>query len=163
MRPKGTSEHLAGVRNRGLSLLEAGKKPKEVAEILKVTPRCVYRWRQEAKAPRRKKAARPPGRPPKLSKQQLQCLEKALDRGAYAFGYAGDYWTLDRIAQVVWQLFKVRYHPSAVWHILDRLGWSNQRQQRRPLHRDDQAVMAWPQKDLPVVKKDSRTERHAGA
>lgn len=163
MRPKGTSEHLAAVRNRGLSLLEAGKKPKEVAEILKVTPRCVYRWRQEAKAPRRKKATRPPGRPPKLSKQQLQRLEKALDRGAYAFGYAGDYWTLDRIAQIVWQLFKVRYHPSAVWHILDRLGWSNQRQQRRPLHRDDQAVMAWPQKDLPVVKKDSRTERHAGA
>lgn len=155
MRPKGTSEQLAEVRNRGLSMLEAGKKPKEVAEILKVTLRCVYRWRQEAKAPKRKKATRPPGRPPKLSKQHLQRLEKALDRGAYAFGYAGDYWTLDRIAQVIWQLFKVRYHPSAVWHILDRLGWSNQRQQRRPLHRDDAAVTAWPQKDLPAVKKDS--------
>lgn len=155
MRPKGTSEQLAAVRNRGLSLLEAGKTPKEVAEILKVTPRCVNRWRQEAQSPKRKKATRPPGRPPKLSKQQFQRLEQALDRGAYTFGYTGDYWTLDRIAQVIWQLFKVRYHPSAVWHILDRLGWSNQRQQRRPLHRDEDAVTAWPQKELPVVKKDS--------
>lgn len=155
MRPKGTSEQLAAVRNRGLSMLEAGKKPKEVAEILKVTPRCVNRWRQEAQSPKRKKATRLPGRPPKLSKQQLQDLEKALDQGAFTFGYTGDYWTLDRIAQVVWQLFKVRYHPSAVWHILDRLGWSNQRQQRRPLHRDEDAVTAWTQKELPVVKKDS--------
>jgi transposase len=63
-------------------LLEAGKNPKEAAKILKVTPRCVNRWRQEAKTPKRKKATRPPGRPPKLSKQQLQRLEKALDQGA---------------------------------------------------------------------------------
>ena len=45
MRRKGTSEQLAIVRNRGLALLEQGKKPKEVAEMLNVTPRCVYRWR----------------------------------------------------------------------------------------------------------------------
>jgi len=163
MRLQGTSKQLAEVRKRGLSLLEAGKKPKEVAEILKVTPRSVNRWRQEAKAPKRKKATRPPGRPPKLSKRQLQRLEKALDRGAYTFGYAGDYWTLDRITQVIWQLFKVRYHPSAVWYLLDRLGWSNQRQQRRPLHRDDEAVAIWKQDTLPEIKKDSRTERHTGA
>jgi transposase len=79
MRPKGTSEQLAEVRNRGLSMLEAGKKPKEVAEILKVTPRCVYRWRQEAKTRKRRKTIRPPGRPPKLSAKQLPRLEKALD------------------------------------------------------------------------------------
>ena len=162
MRPKGTSEQLAEVRKRGLFLLETGKKPKEVAEIFNVTPRCVYRWRQEAKAPKRRKVTRPPGRPPKLSKKQLQRLEKALDRGAYVFGYAGDYWTLDRIAQVIWQLFEVRYHPSAVWHVLDRLGWSNQRQQCRPLHRDDEAVAVWKQDKLPEIKKDSRAKRHTG-
>ncbi len=86
MRPKGTSEQLAQVRNRGLSLLEAGKKPKEVAEILNVTPRCVNRWRQKTKTPKRKKATRPPGRPRKLSEKQIKRLEKALDQGAYTFG-----------------------------------------------------------------------------
>ena len=97
MRRKGTSEQLAKVRNRGLALLKKGKKPKEVAEILNVTPRCVYRWRKESKKPKRKKVTRSLGRPRKITEQQIKKLEKALDQGAYAFGYAGDYWTLDTL------------------------------------------------------------------
>ena len=155
MRTKGTSEDLAKVRHRGLALLETGKKSKEVAEILNVTSRCVYRWRQEAKKPKRKKSTRPAGRPRKLTEKQMKRLEKALDQGAYTFGYVGDYWTLDRIAQVIWQLFEVRYHPSAVWHVMDRMGWSNQRQQRRPLHRNDEAIAIWKEAQLAALKKDS--------
>jgi hypothetical protein len=44
-------------------------------------------------------------------------LERALKRGAFEQGYAGDYWTLDRIAHLIWDLLEVRYHPSNVWHI----------------------------------------------
>ena len=155
MRRKGTSEQLAIVRNQGLALLDKGKKPKEVAEIFNVTPRCVYRWRQESKKPKRKKASRCIGRPRKLTEKQIEKLEKALDQGAYAFGYAGDYWTLDRITQIIWQTFKVRYHPSGVWHILDRMGWSNQRSQRLPLHRNDEAIAVWKKEISPGIKKDS--------
>lgn len=114
MRRKGTNEQLAERRARGLALLAQGKTSKEVAEILDVTKRSVDRWQAEAKKPRKKKASRSPGRPRKLSAPQVKQLEKALDKGAYAFGYAGNYWTLDRIAQVIWQLFGVRYETSAV-------------------------------------------------
>ena len=155
MRRKGTSEQLAIVRNRGLALLEKGKKPKEVAEILNVTSRCVRRWRQESKKPKRKKATRPLGRPRKMTEKQVKKLEKALDQGAFAFGYAGDYWTLDRIAQIIWQLFKVRYHPSAVWHVMDRMGWSSQRLQRRAFQRNEEAMVDWKKEVLPEIKKDS--------
>ena len=155
MRRKGTNEQLAVIRYQGLAMLQAGKKPEEVAELLKVTPRCVYRWRQESKQPNRKKAARPIGRPRKIIEKQIKKLEVALDQGAYAFGYTGDYWTLDRIAQVIWQLFKVRYHPSAVWHIMDRMGWSNQRPQRLALHRNDEAITVWRKEAQPEIKKDS--------
>lgn len=163
MRHKGTSEELAVVRVRGLALLEKGKKPQEVAEILNVTPSCVYRWRRESKKPRKKKATRLPGRPRKLSEKQLKRLEKALDTGAYSFGYAGNYWTLDRISQVIWQLFEVRYHPSAVWHLMRHMGWSNQRPQRQPLHRNDEAIEQWKKEELPRIKKVSATGRHAGS
>jgi transposase len=163
MRQKGTNEELAGRRMRGLALLEQGKKPKEVAEILDVTRRSVNRWQQEAKQPKKKKAKRPPGRPRKLSSKQLQRLEKALDKGAYAFGYVGNYWTLDRISQVIWQLFGVRYHPSAVWHLMRHMGWSNQRPQRQPLHRNDEAIEQWKEEELPRIKKVSATGRHAGS
>jgi len=163
MRHKGTSEELTVVRVRGLALLEKGKKPQEVAEILNVTPSCVYRWWRESKEPRKKKATRLPGRPRKLSEKQLKRLEKALDKGAYAFGYAGNYWTLDRISQVIWQLFEVRYHPSAVWHLMRDMGWSNQRPQRQPLHRNDEAIEQWKEEELPRIKKVSATGRHAGS
>ena len=155
MRRKGTSEQLAIVRNRGLALLEKGKKPREVAEILNVTPRCVRRWRQENKKPQRKKKATVLGRPRKITEKQTKRLEKALDKGAEAFGYAGDYWTLDRIAQVIWQLFKVRYHPSAVWYVMDRMGWSSQPPQRRAFQRNEEAIERWKKEVLPEIKKSS--------
>lgn len=159
MRRKGTNEQLAEVRAVGLALLARGKKPKEVAEILGVTRRSVNRWDHEAWQPKKKKTSRPPGRPRKLSEKQLKRLEKALDKGAYAFGYAGNYWTLDRIAQVIWQLFEVRYETSSVWHVMQRLGWSSQRPQRQPLHRDDEAIEQWKEEELPGIKKVSPTGR----
>ena len=155
MRSKGTSEQLAQIRGRGLSLLGAGKKPKEVAEILKVTPRCVYRWYQEAKSPKRKKAVRSPGRPRKLDAKQIKRLEKALDQGAYKHGYAGDYWTLERIAQTIWQMFGVRYQPSGVWYVMGRMGWSSQKPQRRALHRNEEAIEVWKKEVLPEIKKSA--------
>jgi len=153
MRRKGTSEQLAIVRERGLALLEKGKKPKEVAEMLNVTTRSVCRWRQESKKPKRKKKAKPLGRPRNLKENQVKRLEKALDKGAEAFGYTGDYWTLDRITQVIWQLFEVRYHPSSVWYVMERMGWSNQRPQRRALQRNEAAIEKWKEEVLPEIKK----------
>jgi len=160
MRSKGTDEQLAERRVRGLALLESGKQPKEVAEILDVTRRSVDRWLQEARHPKKKKAARPPGRPRKLSEKQVKRLEQALDRGAYTFGYAENYWTLDRITQVIWQLFGIRYHPSSVWHVMQRMGWSSQRPQRVPFERDDEAVEQWKDEELPRIKKVSPTGRY---
>jgi transposase len=159
MRRKGTNAQLAERRARGLALLAAGKTPKEVAEILEVTKRSVDRWQADAKKPK-KKAVGSPGRPRKLSAKQTQRLEQALDRGAYCFGYVGDYWTLDRIAQVIWQLFGVRYETSAVWYVMQRMGWSNQRPQRQPLHRIEETIEQWKKEELPSIKKVSPVGRY---
>lgn len=160
MRRKGTNAQLAERRARGLALLAQGRTSNEVAELLDVTKRSVDRWQAEAKKPKQKKANRSPGRPRKLSAKQVKRLENALDKGAYAFGYAGNYWTLDRIAQVIWQLFGVRYETSAVWHVMRRMGWSNQRPQRQPLHRDEAAIEQWKEEELPRIKKVSPTGRY---
>jgi transposase len=123
--------------------------------MLEVTPRSVRRWRQQTKHPKRRHIHSPSGRPRKLAAEQEKRLEKALDDGAHAFGYAEDYWTLDRIRQVIWQLFGVRYHRSAVWHVLDRMDWSSQRPQRRALRRDDVAIEQWKEHVFPRIKKVS--------
>ncbi len=155
MRPFGTSEQLAGRRKRGLKLLRHGQSVAQVARRLGATVQSVCRWRRESKQPRRKPRLRQrtPGRPSRLSQSQLRRLISALNRGAYACGYAEDYWTLDRIAHLIWELFRVRYRTSSVWYVLQRLGWSCQKPQRRSLARDDEAVAHWKRYIWPHIKK----------
>src|SRR6266545_4933709 len=113
MRPFGTSQHLARRRQRALDLLRRGRHPIEIAQQVGVAPQSVCRWRREAQHPRRQ-AKRAPGCPSRLSAAQLRGLLSALKRGAFAQGYAEDYWTLDRIAHLIWDLFRVRYRPGGV-------------------------------------------------
>lgn len=84
MRPFGTNEQLAARRKYALTLLRRDWNAGEVAETVGVTVRSVRRWWQAATTSKRKKPSRPPGRPSRLSAQQLRRLENALKRGAYA-------------------------------------------------------------------------------
>lgn len=155
MRPFGTSEQLARRRQRALNLLRRGCRLTVVAKRVGVTPQSVCRWRREAKHSHRHITTRPraPGRPGRLSPAQLEQLKAALNQGACAHGYAEDYWTLDRIAHLIWELFRVRYRTSSVWYLLQRLGWSCQKPQRRSLARDDQVIAHWKRYCWPHIKK----------
>jgi len=81
-------------------------------------------------------------------------------KGAYAHGYSEDYWTLDRIGRVIWDLFKVRYTPSGVWRLLDGVGWSCQKVQRRAIQRNDDAITNWNRRVWPRTKKVASPESH---
>lgn len=155
MRPFGTSQQLARRRRRALGLLQDGQLPPQVAQQVGATVQSVRRWWRDAKRPKPKRQLqrRAPGRPCRLSTAQQRCLLQALTRGAYAHGYAEDYWTLDRIAHLIWELFRVRYRASSVWYLLQRLGWSCQKPQRRSLARDDEAIAHWKRYVWPQIKK----------
>src|SRR5690349_18239166 len=116
MRPFGTSQQLAQRREQALRALQDGAGPTAVAHRFGVTAQTVCRWRRQAQEPRH--PARPLGRPPQLRAHQQQRLLRALQRGAYAAGYADDYWTLERIAHLVWTLFGIRYRSTGMWYLL---------------------------------------------
>jgi transposase len=155
MRPFGTSEQLARRRQRALNWLKHGQRVTQVAKRVGATAQSVCRWRHESKHPprRRKLHRRAPGRPSRLSNSQLRRLVSALGRGAYAYGFAEDYWTLDRIAHLIWDLFDLRDRSSSVWYLLHRLDWSCQKPQRRSLARDDKAIAHWKHYIWPHIKK----------
>lgn len=125
----------------------------QVALRVGATAQSVRRWRRERRQPKPTAQRQAPGRPSYLCESQRQRLVCALKSGAYANGYAEDYWTLERIAHVIWELFGVRYHPSSVWHLLQRVGWSCQRPQRRTFARDDEAIAHWKRYIWPQIKK----------
>lgn len=160
MRPLGTSEQLLRRHEQALDLLERGQRVIEVAQRMGTTPQSVSRWRREAQQPQRKKRTCRPGRPSHLSASQLRRLLAALKRGAYAYGYTEDYWTLERIGHLIWELFQVRYASSSVWYLMQRLGWSCQKPQRRSLARDEQTIVHWIRYVWPQIKKVSATERN---
>jgi transposase len=100
------------------------------------------------------RAAGRAGRKAKLTVEQLADVEKALQLGPKANGYATDLWTLVRAAEVIERVTGVAYHPGHVWRILrEQLGWTRQRPARRAVERDDEAIEVWVKKRWPQIKK----------
>ncbi len=161
MRPFGTTQQLARRRKRGLRLLRQGKTPQYVAAKVGTTERSVRRWQQQAQAAQPKPAQRRPGRPARLSAEQVTQLKATLREGALAQGYVEDYWTLARIAELIWKLFAVRYKLSSVWRLLRRVGWSCQKPQRRSFGGDPEAVARWRRSPWYRIKKVASARCHA--
>jgi transposase len=155
MRPAGTYIQLQARCKRAMDLLASGQTPTNVAKVVGAERRTIYRWMSDQTKPRSKHSRLPVGRPRRLNALQLRRLERELKRGAFEQGYVGDYWTLDRIAHLIWDLFEVRYHPSSVWHILNRMGWSCQQPQRQALQRNDEKLAHWRRYLWPQIKKVS--------
>lgn len=155
MRPIGTAQQLATRRERVLRLLQRGHAPAKLAEVIGVTLRSIQRWQREAHHPQAKRpdSRRPACRPCCVTAQQIERLRKTLLKNARTSGYAEEYWTLARIADLIWKLFKVRYTPSGVWHLLRRMRWSCQKPQRIAFRHDDQAIAHWKRYIWPRIKK----------
>ena len=94
-----------------------------------------------------------PGRPRKVTDVDLAKVERALQKGAAANGYATDLWTLARVAEVIEKTTGVKYHPGHVWKVLRSMGWSRQRPARKAAERDDEAIEQWVNDRWPRVKK----------
>ncbi|MCX6635413.1 MAG: winged helix-turn-helix domain-containing protein [Acidobacteria bacterium] len=54
----------------------------------------------------------------------MRRLRNALLRGPRAFGFPVDSWTLPRVAELLYQTNRIRYHPGHVWKILNALDWT---------------------------------------
>ena len=142
-------------RLQAMMLLEQGYCQSEVARRVGVTPGAVSQW---VKAYRRDgpdalKAKVHLGPKPKLSKPQMQRLEKLLLKGATHHGFATELWTLARIVELIRNHFGVTYDPSGVWHLLRRMGWTCQKPERRARERNEQAIVAWRKENWPRIKK----------
>ncbi|MCY2954440.1 MAG: IS630 family transposase [Planctomycetota bacterium] len=159
MRPHGSAKTLEQRRRRAMRLLDSGLTMEEVSHRVGTSIASVWRWRQSvAEGGLAALAAKPvPGRPRKLQKDECQKLLDLLLKGAMAYGYPNELWTLKRIARVIRREFGVRYHPNHVWRVLRQLRWSCQVPERRPVQRDEQAIEHWKRYRWPHTKKGART------
>jgi len=119
----------------------AGEKNREIAASLRVSERSVERrrrqWREEGLAGVAPKGS--PGRP-RLSDKQIARLERELERGPLAHGWADQRWTPARVKTLIGRMVHVSYTVEGTWRLLRRHGWSWQQPARRAIERDDDAV-----------------------
>jgi transposase len=141
-------------RLQAARLFAQGLSQAEVARRLGVSRQTASRWHAHWRQNGREGLAGPGrwGRPSRLSDRDWRRVERALLAGAVAQGFDSDLWTLPRVAEVIWRLTGVAYHPGHVWWLLRRHHWSLQRPARRASERDDAEVARWVRQEWPRIK-----------
>jgi transposase len=141
-------------RLQAARLFQQGLSQAEVARRLGVSRQTASRWHARWRQGGRAGLAGPGrwGRPSRLSQADWRRVEHVLLAGAQAHGFDTDLWTLPRIAEVIWRLTGVSYHPGHVWWLLRRHHWSPQRPARRASERDEAAIARWRAEDWPRIK-----------
>ncbi len=93
------------------------------------------------------------GRVSRLSAQKTRAVRRNILKGAGAYGFSGDFWTLKRLTIGVQRWTGVAYEDRSIWHVLHRLGFSCQKPVKRARERDEEAIRTWVTKTWPAVKK----------
>src|SRR5262249_56528225 len=132
-----------------------GRAQREIGPIRGVTEGAVSQWLAAARAGQRAALhSRPrPGSRPKLAPEQLRLLPDLLWHGPESYGFAGEVWTCDRVASVLWEEFGAWYSRSQVSRILKRLHWTPQVPITRAIQRDEQAIERWRTESWPALRK----------
>ena len=149
-------------RLQGGRLLKAGKLSQaEIARQLGVSRATVSDWAKKLEVEGlrglRKRTAK--GGRSKLTKEQKQKLKRLLDRGALAYGFSTDRWTLERVQELIQGEFAVRYHPNYLNRLLDQLGFSPQKPLPTAVEQEREMVQAWLEQDFPRLKKVAAARR----
>lgn len=142
-------------RIRAWELKQLGWPQKAIAIALGVTPGAVSQWMKRVRERGVEALRNRPrsGRPPKLAYEQRAQIPALLARGAESYGFRGDLWTTERVAEMIKHQFGVRYHPAHVSRILRAIGWTVQRPITRATQRNEEAIKAWREERWPVLKK----------
>ncbi len=142
-------------------LKRRGWMQRDIAEALDVSEVALSGWLARARdgGPETLRARPAPGRPPRLSSDQLRSIPELLWHGPEAYGFRGQVWTCARIAKVIEWEFGVRYHKDHVGRLLKALHCTPQQPIKRAIQRDDEAIRRWRDETWPELLRRARQER----
>jgi transposase len=141
--------------------LRRGVAKAEIARRLDVAWRTVWDWdrRRKAEGPYSWREHRHPGPSRRLSAKQRERLVVTLKRGARAYGYPTELWTLKRVAEVIRKEYGVQYTLSGTWRVLRALGLSAQVPLTIALERNEPYIREWVQTKWPEMMEQARKNR----
>ena len=136
-------------------LKQQGWPQRQIAEALSVSAAAVSQWVTRARldGPQALRHQPPPGAPRRLAPEQLARVPELLHRGPEAYGFRGQVWTRQRVAEVIRLEFGMVYHPTHVGRLLKALRWSPQKPMRWARQRDEAAIARWRTETWPALKR----------
>lgn len=155
-RKASTAEQL---RRLAVSMVLDGEEPADVALLLGISERSVWRW--VARWRRRGRLGdgalarhAGSGRPPKLTGLQArQVLGWIKHRSPCDFGFITERWTAPRVARVIEDRFGILMNPRYLNRWLRWRRITPQVPPRMPRERDEAAIGAWLHHAWPGIKK----------
>src|SRR5580700_877080 len=122
--------------------LQSGLSQSQVARKFGVSRTTASRWCRalNGKGVEGLRKRRAPGRPSRLTADQLRGVAEVYQAGPRTAGFDTDAWTTARFAEAIFARFGVRYDPDHVGRIMHRLGL-----RERNRHRTRVAAVAYPQ------------------
>jgi len=128
--------------------LQRGLTQSQVSRKFGVSRTTASRWHRalSGRGVESLRKRRAPGRPCRLTAQQLAEVAALYQMGPRAAGFDADRWTTMRFAEAILARFGVRYDPDHAGRIMHRLGL----RERRRVHRIPEVIYA-PQYREPTV------------
>lgn len=113
--------------------LQCGLSQSQVARRFGVSRTTASRWFRalSGKGVDGLRKRRAPGRPSRLTSEQLKLVAELYQLGPRAAGFDSDRWTTARFADAIQARFEVRYDPDHVGRIMHRLGLRERTRTRR--------------------------------
>src|SRR5215467_8659454 len=113
--------------------LQTGLSQSQVARKFGVSRTTASRWNRalNGKGVEALRKRRAPGRPSRLTADQLTTVTGIYQAGPRAAGFETDRWTTARFADAIFAKFGVRYDPDHAGRIMHRLGLRERRRTRR--------------------------------
>ncbi len=139
-----------------------GASPEDLAETLGMNRTTIYRWlnKYHYGGWESLKAKPVPGRPPKLSPEQMACLSKTIrEKNPLQLNFSFALWTLGMIRELIRKRYGIGLSEVSVGRLMRNLGFTPQRPLYRASQQDAALVEHWRTEEYPRIRKLAKKEK----
>jgi transposase len=150
---------LEEMRRLAVRRVLAGESQGSVARSFEVHPHSVARWMAQHRhgGPEALKARKATGRPPTLTRRQMEALKRVIvGKNPQQLNFGPALWTLPLVGELVEQKFGIVLHKTTIARMLRNLGLSPQKPVRRAFLRDEDECVRWMRTDFPRIVREAR-------
>lgn len=153
---------LTELRKRGITAVQEGESPEDVARVLGISRVTIYNWlaRYRSGGWDSLDAKKRGGRKPKLDAKAMEWVYNAITQmtpDQYRFPFV--FWTSKMIGDLIKDQLGISLSKASVCRLLNQLGLSSQRPLWRAYQQSPETVEQWLESEFPAIRAEARREK----